>query len=635
MRMKAPKSIWLRTSAFLGLACACVVTFNSRALIQIPRSHSTSPESLSRAELVDASQTEEALYQNDTDRTDDNSNDPNVLGTRNSSLRDPAALNDQRNDDDQTRKSGIRSKGNTTSTTSDSSNSVEATDAGSVSASLHGSARFKWNIPSPMSDIVHFKNGTEMSQRLRTHPYDRPHVLFAHVTPLRDVGYDLHIYSSGLNLGILDRNFIAKGCLVGDDVYEARYAQKDITICTIPEPIHKGQKVSVVLEKDAELSKALEGPVTLNHGYNVTLEKGDVNKLPASASVHFHDHMNKEKLMSIQSWETLRSVEKTSKEHMHEGPRYEICLATQMKMYPHLLPDWVDYHRRIGVDKIIILENNSPTGFAHLFPNRDDVEILHWPFRRSQTQCFSFLLHAARARCEWMVIMDADEYVMLGIGKDKSLAGKKPLKLYIDKKRDSFNLIEFRFLIMGNSGHFNIPKVPIPEAYTHLSTRANPQHGKVLAQMNIDWTSHGVHWARPDGRMRSSRTPEDFNKYPVSIDDDPSLVHFRFRSYEDRMLREKYESPNMFDSRKPGPVRVVSSLRVAELSKSFNSSVDNTLRYTHFRNIWREVTKKATLEDQTLVRIFKGKRCTTTCKQPISDLICEKEHCAAVTAASR
>lgn len=54
---------------------------------------------------------------------------------------------------------------------------------------------------------------------------------------------------------------------------------------------------------------------------------------------------------------------------------------------------------------------------------------------------------------------------MVGIGKHRHLAGKKPLKLFLDKLRNSYIQIEFRFLIIGNSGFHFVAKEPVPEAY--------------------------------------------------------------------------------------------------------------------------------------------------------------------------
>lgn len=78
-------------------------------------------------------------------------------------------------------------------------------------------------------------------------------------------------------------------------------------------------------------------------------------------------------------------------------------------MYSHLLRVWVDYHRRGGVDKVNIIDNNSPTDFEQLFAGREEIEVLYWPFRKSQVQLFSFLMHMCASRCKWMLLLDADE----------------------------------------------------------------------------------------------------------------------------------------------------------------------------------------------------------------------------------
>lgn len=55
------------------------------------------------------------------------------------------------------------------------------------------------------------------------------------------------------------------------------------------------------------------------------------------------------------------------------------------------------------------------------FLGRDTVEVVIWPWVKSQQIAQAHFLRAGRRRCEWTVLCDMDEWVMpvvLGKGKD-------------------------------------------------------------------------------------------------------------------------------------------------------------------------------------------------------------------------
>ncbi|KAK1859886.1 hypothetical protein I4F81_002478 [Pyropia yezoensis] len=85
---------------------------------------------------------------------------------------------------------------------------------------------------------------------------------------------------------------------------------------------------------------------------------------------------------------------------------------------PDYLPDWLDYHRRIGVDHYYLYDNSlgGPTGApgslaAAGVAARPDTDVLVWPWRKSQAQAFSHALLLGRRRCEWLLFADVDEFV--------------------------------------------------------------------------------------------------------------------------------------------------------------------------------------------------------------------------------
>lgn len=487
----------------------------------------------------------------------------------------------------------------------------------------------RWARPPPLSDIYHYKRGSDISTRVSNYSYFRPRVLFSYARPVLNPAshYELFVYTSGITIGTLNRNFTVRGCMLGTDVYPSTWAIFDIVKCVVPRKVQAGERISVTLAKDETLRKAMRGPVELGKGVTAKLEDGDVIEVPASTKLRLDDDTKHEDLMQIRTEEFAHGIDSTPKEKMNESPRYEICAATQMKMYPHLLKDWTDYHRRIGVDMVYIMDNNGPTDFAELFKGRSDVEVVFWPFLRSQIQSFSYFTHWSRSRCEWMFLFDGDEYLMLGLGKNGELASKKPLKRYLDRLQPQrYDLLEFRFVIMGSGGLIEIPKVAPPEAYIYQDDRDDSRHGKTILRTDLDWVYHGLHWVRRDEGVHTSghRTPTEVNKYPKEETDDPSLVHYRYRSFEESKLKMGTESANFGNTRAPGAAKDISKLTAGPY---YSKRLDESMKYTHFRNIWRQVTAEAGLGHQTLVRTEGGKRCTVSCKIVGSSSECGEEKC--------
>lgn len=285
-------------------------------------------------------------------------------------------------------------------------------------------------------------------------------------------------------------------------------------------------------------------------------------------------------------------------------PRYEACLFTMMKQFGHLLPEWVGYHRRLGFDHVVILDNAAPDDLAASFAARRDVEVVNWPAGRSQVQAMSFGLHAARARCEWVFQMDVDEYIMIGLeGKQEkgerhgregdvngegatSVAGKHPLKLVLDEMRKGgYDSIAMKYLTMGRSGHTFTPHIPVPEAYIarHIVTKPNRKSGYLS---DTEWKYSRIHKALSLSGARQFPN-EIISDTPTTVAHGVRLVHYQFRSTEDWLLKRRFGSASISDRIINGDVQKVH----LKLNKPPSEFADH-LRYVHFRDIWRAVNRE-------------------------------------------
>lgn len=381
-------------------------------------------------------------------------------------------------------------------------------------------------------------------------------------------------------------------------------------MCQVPRHIEPGEQLSVVLRKDAVLQRAMNGSVEVKPGLHVALQPGDIFELPATVKVQSEKLGQLAELLGVRSAERMPAkIETTLKEKMREEPRYEICMATMMKPYAYLLDDWIGYHRRLGVDMVYIIDNDSPEDLNERFASQRDVEVVFWPWARSQVQALSYLLVTGRGRCEWMLLTDADEFLMFGMGEDGSLS--RPLKRYANRRREEgYEEAMFHFLRMGASGHFKRPDGALPEAYTHIYAYRGPadDNGKSMCLTDSEWLMSMIHWGWSiTPVVMHSFMEKERIMYPVKELDSPRLMHYQFRSWEEFSVKQSYESPSIADTRfRTGALNVKGSsdyLRVEEAD-----------RYVHFRDIYRKVMRSEIVKEQTLVRTTDRHRCTVVHK---------------------
>ncbi|CAN8061736.1 unnamed protein product [Agarophyton chilense] len=491
----------------------------------------------------------------------------------------------------------------------------------------------KWKLPPHIqSSFKIHRNSPQVQQITRRH-WTRPHVFLHYARPYPDnrSQTELFIYATGVTMGSFDRGFVVDGCLVGNDVYPCETYPGDVYSCTVSRPISKGEQISLVIPRDEDVDKQFNNTVEIHDGINVTLHQGDLLPLPNQTRLHV-EHLQKRShpLMYINSDQKFGALEDDRDPDAPDSePRYEVCLATQIKPFTNYLPDWMAYYKRIGVDMVYIIDNDAEEDLSQLYKNRDDVQVLYWPWRRSQTQALSYMTVAARSRCEWIMMADVDEFAMLGIGDHDQLADKQVLRLYLRRHLNSdYKQFMFWFLVMANSGFVNAPDGPMPEVYIHKSGR-QVKNGKSVAYTDHWWKHSGVHRF---GGIPSLQAPIQTNSSklykPVDEDDQPIMVHYHHRAYEDQITKEKYGSASTTDG-KGDPITTVS---MPQDVPKWVTKVDDRFKYTYFRDIYRVIMATPFEFKQILVRRSMGRRCVAERRsgEEEGEASVEAEQCASL-----
>lgn len=440
----------------------------------------------------------------------------------------------------------------------------------------------KWQQPSALRKLVPFVRGSREGDALRDHPWIRPNIFMTYARPLQtnESHTEVFLYATGVQMGKFERNITVAGCLIGRQVFDVTPITGDVYVCGADRGVEVGEHVSLVLLRDAALKNALEGMVLA--GLDVTLQQGDVSELPDGVDIRLKERRKASEYAVLTAGSKVSHVAPGA-ETIRNTVRYKVCMGTQMKTFAHLLQHWVSYHRKLGVDQVYVLDNAAETSLEEILRgDMSGVETVYWPFEKSQLQAMSFLLVALRERCEWVLLSDADEYVLLGVDKYS-----KPVDLgdYLDAIPADVEQHYLPYLTMGHSGHIAQPEGPVAEEYLYTYKRQK-LNGKTFARTDIAWLSSKIHTAwRPGngGVMRSAVRNEEPGEGDQGV-----LVHFQKRSFEEMMTKRVSGSGSVGDLQ----IGDGKNRKAREHVPGYFRVVDEANRYTFFRDIWRVVERE-------------------------------------------
>ncbi|CAF3712875.1 unnamed protein product [Rotaria sp. Silwood1] len=126
----------------------------------------------------------------------------------------------------------------------------------------------------------------------------------------------------------------------------------------------------------------------------------------------------------------------------------------------YLVDEWYEYHRRVGFDHLIIYDNNSTDGLGMLFANRADLEIIRWPWRRSQHQAYTHALLSTRDRCVWTLFSDLDVFIF-------PRSSNSVRSVIQNQASSDIAQISFKLLRMSHENLVECSNTSITETYIH------------------------------------------------------------------------------------------------------------------------------------------------------------------------
>ncbi|CAF4298959.1 unnamed protein product [Rotaria socialis] len=202
-------------------------------------------------------------------------------------------------------------------------------------------------------------------------------------------------------------------------------------------------------------------------GYQRTIMKEAKKSNIFNNYVGFLCHLPRElefgdRLTIMNGEKIVNSVARYNPQHYQAigKPRYFLCFVTTIRNMAYLVDEWYEYHRRVGFDHLIIYDNNSTDGLTTLFTNRADLEIIRWPWRRSQNQAYTHALLFTRDRCIWTLMSDLDVFIF-------PRSSNSVRSVIENQARSDIAQISFKLLRMSHENLVNCTNGSITETYIH------------------------------------------------------------------------------------------------------------------------------------------------------------------------
>eukprot|EP00171_Calliarthron_tuberculosum_P005658 IDg5658t1 len=155
----------------------------------------------------------------------------------------------------------------------------------------------------------------------------------------------LYVYAQGLTrrTSVREQSYRIRvlGCVVNGTRYSLLMSTTGAYICEMPTAPVRGARVTLYVSPDVYISSP--APV-----------------LAARLRAQLADGLQPDGCYEVRSDAVWRSQRDGAP---REGEaRYELCLMTQERLFPELVPPWVRYHRRLGVDRVFIYDNSPKRG---------------------------------------------------------------------------------------------------------------------------------------------------------------------------------------------------------------------------------------------------------------------------------
>lgn len=164
----------------------------------------------------------------------------------------------------------------------------------------------------------------------------------------------------------------------------------------------------------------------------------------------------------------------------HTQPKYYLTVCAIAKNEAPYFEEWIEWHRKQGVEKFFIYDNESTDNIREVLQPYIDsglVEYRYWSGKKQQLAVYDDCFDRHRRETRWMAVIDLDEFIVPL--KDKSI----PDFLH---RMEAFSSVEINWLCYGSGGarkreqggvmeRFHRHSVSDHRLNTHVKSIADPR----------------------------------------------------------------------------------------------------------------------------------------------------------------
>ena len=95
--------------------------------------------------------------------------------------------------------------------------------------------------------------------------------------------------------------------------------------------------------------------------------------------------------------------------------RYYVSICGIFKNEGLYLKEWIDYHKRVGVDHFYLYNNNSSDNYIEVlkpYVGTGIVDLIDWPHNQAQMEAYHDCFSRFRGETSWLGFIDIDEFVV-------------------------------------------------------------------------------------------------------------------------------------------------------------------------------------------------------------------------------
>lgn len=229
----------------------------------------------------------------------------------------------------------------------------------------------------------------------------------------------------------------------------------------------------------------------------------------------------------------------------------QVCIITRVKNYAEWLPEWIEYHHLLGVDKLFIVDDCSTDGnatqqildvYAGLGYVQYWYQVRSCAHKTNEQIYFKFAFQKAKsAGCEWVAAIDVDEYI--SIAEQCESETLPPLVDFLNQAGSPWQPLGW--WIIGPNGHEHKPaglmienfklgrlstihtktiaksSIVLEWACSLRPTKVERPYARMLKLWKLQWPQHKI--------MRMTVDGKDIDMFKGCL----YLKHYIYRSWEE------------------------------------------------------------------------------------------------------